>query len=125
MFDTIHHVAIIVSDYEKSKKFYVEQLELPIIRENYRKERNDYKLDLKIGDIELEIFGMEKAPNRVTEPEACGLRHLAFKVDDIDKAVKWLNARGIETEPIRIDEYTQKRMTFFRDPDNLPLELHE
>lgn len=125
MFDSIHHVAIIVSDYEKSKKFYVEQLELPIIRENYRKERNDYKLDLKIGDIELEIFGMEKAPNRVTEPEACGLRHLAFKVDDIDKAVKWLNARGIETEPIRIDEYTQKRMTFFRDPDNLPLELHE
>ena len=125
MFDSIHHVAIIVSDYEKSKKFYVEQLELPIIRENYRKERNDYKLDLKIGDIELEIFGMEKAPNRVTEPEACGLRHLAFKVDDIDKAVEWLNARGIETEPIRIDEYTQKRMTFFRDPDNLPLELHE
>lgn len=125
MFDSIHHVAIIVSDYEKSKKFYVEQLELPIIRENYRKERNDYKLDLKIGDIELEIFGMEKAPNRVTEPEACGLRHLAFKVDDIDKAVKWLNARGIETEPIRIDEYTQKRVTFFRDPDNLPLELHE
>ena len=87
--------------------------------------RSDYKLDLKVGDIELEIFGMEKAPNRVTEPEACGLRHLAFKVDDIDKAVKWLNARGIETEPIRIDEYTQKRMTFFRDPDNLPLELHE
>lgn len=125
MFDTIHHVAIIVSDYEKSKKFYVEQLGLPIIRENYRKERNDYKLDLKIGDIELEIFGMEKAPNRVTEPEACGLRHLAFKVDDIDKAVEWLNARDIETEPIRIDEYTQKRMTFFRDPDNLPLELHE
>ena len=125
MFDSIHHVAIIVSDYEKSKKFYVEQLGLPIIRENYRKERNDYKLDLKIGDIELEIFGMEKAPNRVTEPEACGLRHLAFKVDDIDKAVEWLNARGIETEPIRIDEYTQKRMTFFRDPDNLPLELHE
>ena len=125
MFDSIHHVAIIVSDYEKSKKFYVEQLELPIIRENYRKGRNDYKLDLKIGDIELEIFGMEKAPNRVTEPEACGLRHLAFKVDDIDKAVEWLNARGIETEPIRIDEYTQKRMTFFRDPDNLPLELHE
>ena len=125
MFDSIHHVAIIVSDYEKSKKFYVEQLGLPIIRENYRKERNDYKLDLKIGDIELEIFGMEKAPNRVTEPEACGLRHLAFKVDDIDKAVEWLNARGIETEPIRIDEYTQKRMTFFRDLDNLPLELHE
>lgn len=125
MFNTIHHVAIIVSDYEKSKKFYVEQLGLPIIRENYRKERNDYKLDLKVGNIELEIFGIENAPDRVTEPEACGLRHLAFKVDDIDKAVEWLNSQGIETEPIRIDEYTQKRMTFFRDPDNLPLELHE
>lgn len=125
MFDTIHHVAIIVSDYEKSKKFYVEQLGLPIIRENYRKERNDYKLDLKVGDIELEIFGMEKAPDRVTEPEACGLRHLAFKVENIEKTVKSLNLKGIQTEKIRLDEYTQKRMTFFRDPDGLPIELHE
>ncbi|MEE1009871.1 MAG: VOC family protein [Agathobacter sp.] len=125
MFNLIHHVAIIVSDYEKSKKFYVEQLELPIIRENYRKERNDYKLDLKVGNIELEIFGVEKPPARVTQPEACGLRHLAFKVDDIEEAVKWLNSKGIQTEPIRMDEYTQKRMTFFRDPDNLPLEIHE
>lgn len=125
MFNLIHHVAIIVSDYEKSKKFYVEQLELPIIRENYRKERNDYKLDLKVGNIELEIFGVEKPPARVTQPEACGLRHLAFKVDDIEEAVKWLNSKGIQTEPIRMDEYTQKRMTFFRDPYNLPLEIHE
>lgn len=125
MFETIHHVAIIVSNYENSRKFYVEQLGLPVIRENYRQERNDYKLDLKIGNIELEIFGMERAPDRVTEPEACGLRHLAFKVDDIDAAVKWLNSRGIQTENIRMDEYTHKRMTFFRDPDNLPLELHE
>ena len=125
MFDTIHHVAIIVSDYEKSKKFYVEQLGLPIIRENYRKERNDYKLDLKVGDIELEIFVMEKAPDRVTEPEACGLRHLAFKVENIEKTVKSLNLKGIQTEKIRLDEYTKKRMTFFRDPDGLPIELHE
>lgn len=125
MFDTIHHVAIIVSDYEKSKKFYVEQLGLPIIRENYRKERNDYKLDLKVGDIELEIFGMENAPDRVTEPEACGLRHLAFKVENIEETVKSLNSKGIQTEKIRLDEYTQKRMTFFRDPDGLPIELHE
>lgn len=125
MFNLIHHVAIIVSDYEKSRKFYVEQLELPIIRENYRKERNDYKLDLKVGNIELEIFGVENPPARVTQPEACGLRHLAFKVDDIEEAVKWLNSKGIQTEPIRMDEYTQKRMTFFRDPDNLPLEIHE
>ena len=125
MLNLIHHVAIIVSDYEKSRKFYVEQLGLPIIRENYRKERNDYKLDLKVGNIELEIFGVENPPARVTQPEACGLRHLAFKVDDIEEAVKWLNSKGIETEPIRMDEYTQKRMTFFRDPDNLPLEIHE
>ena len=125
MFDTIHHVAIIVSDYEKSKKFYVEQLGLPIIRENYRKERNDYKLDLKVGDIELEMFGMENSPDRVTEPEACGLRHLAFKVENIEETVKSLNSKGIQTEKIRLDEYTQKRMTFFRDPDGLPIELHE
>ena len=124
MLNLIHHVAIIVSDYEKSRKFYVEQLELPIIRENYRKERDDYKLDLKVGNIELEIFGVENPPARVTQPEACGLRHLAFKVDDIEEAVKWLNSKGIQTEPIRMDEYTQKRMTFFRDPDNLPLEIH-
>jgi len=121
----IHHVAIIVSDYEKSRKFYVEKLELPIIREHYREERNDYKLDLQVGDIELEIFGVKNPPERVTNPEACGLRHLAFKVENIEAAVKWLNAKGIETEPIRWDAYTQKRMTFFRDPDNLPLELHE
>ena len=124
-FNEVHHVAIIVSDYEKSRKFYVEQLELPIIRENYRKERDDYKLDLQVGDIELEIFGVKNPPQRVTNPEACGLRHLAFKVEDIEAAVKWLNDKGIETEPIRMDPYTQKRMTFFRDPDDLPLELHE
>ena len=93
--------------------------------ENYRKERNDYKLDLKVGDIELEIFGMENVPNRVTEPEACGLRHLAFKVENIEETVKSLNLKGVQTEKIRLDEYTQKRMTFFRDPDGLPIELHE
>jgi len=123
--NVVHHVAIIASDYEKTRKFYVEQLEIPIIRENYRKERDDYKLDLKVGDIELEIFGVKNPPKRVTNPEACGLRHLAFKVENIEDAVKWLNDKGIETEPIRFDEYTQKRMTFFRDPDDLPLELHE
>lgn len=123
--NVIHHVAIIVSDYEKSREFYVEKLELPIIRENYREDREDYKLDLQVGDIELEIFGVKNPPQRVTNPEACGLRHLAFKVDDIEEAVKWLNEKGIETEPIRWDSYTQKRMTFFRDPDDLPLELHE
>lgn len=121
----IHHVAIIVSDYEKAKEFYVDKLELPIIRENYRADRDDYKLDLQVGNIELEIFGVKNPPERVTNPEACGLRHLAFTVADIEAAVAWLNAKGIETEEIRWDSYTQKRMTFFRDPDDLPLELHE
>ena len=120
-----HHVAIIVSDYEKSREFYVEKLGLPIIRENYREDRGDYKLDLQVGDIELEIFGVKNPPKRVTNPEACGLRHFAFQVDDIEEAVEWLHNKGIETEPIRMDEFTQKRMTFFRDPDDLPLELHE
>ncbi len=121
----VHHVAIIASDYEKTKKFYVEQLELPIIRETYRESRNDYKLDLQVGNVEVEIFGMTNPPKRVTNPEACGLRHLAFYVHDIEEAVAWLHDKGIETEPIRLDELTGKRMTFFRDPDDLPLELHE
>ena len=124
-FKEIHHVAIIVSDYEKSRRFYVEQLEMPVIRENYRENRGDYKLDLQAGAVELEIFGVKNPPKRVTNPEACGLRHLAFKVEDIEAAVKWLKEKGIETEPIRYDEFTGKRMTFFRDPDDLPLELHE
>lgn len=123
--NTIHHVAIIVSDYEKSRDFYVNKLGLPVIRENYREERGDYKLDLKLGDAELEIFGIAGRPPRPSYPEACGLRHLAFRVDDIDAAIRELNALGIETEPVRMDEFTQKRMTFFHDPDGLPLELHE
>ena len=120
----IHHIAIIVSDYEKSRKFYVEQLELPIIRENYREDRGDWKLDLQVGDIELEIFGVKNPPKRVTNPEACGLRHLAFHVEDVEKAVVWLNEKGIETESIRWDPITGKQMVFFRDPDDLPIEFH-
>lgn len=123
--NSIHHIAIIVSDYQKSREFYVDKLGLTVIRENYRPERKDYKLDLKVGELELEIFGVENPPLRVTNPEARGLRHLAFYVEDIEKAVKWLNSKGIETEPIRVDEFTNKRMTFFRDPDDLPIELHE
>ncbi|WP_252244433.1 MULTISPECIES: VOC family protein [unclassified Clostridium] len=123
--NTIHHVAIIVSDYEKSKDFYVNKLGFNIIRENYRPDRGDYKLDLKFGDCELEIFGMENSPKRVSRPEACGLRHLAFKVECIEEIISELNEKGIETEPIRIDEFTNKKMTFFLDPDGLPLELHE
>ena len=120
----VHHVAIIVSNYEVSRKFYVEQLELPVIRENYRPNRGDWKLDLQAGDIELEIFGVADPPKRVTNPEACGLRHLAFHVEDVEGTAAWLNAKGIPTEPIRTDPYTGKQMTFFRDPDDLPIELH-
>ena len=122
--EKIHHIAIIVSDYEKSRKFYVEQLELPILRENYREDRDDWKLDLQAGDVELEIFGVKNPPKRVTNPEASGLRHLAFHVDNVEKAVAWLNSKGIETEPIRWDPFTGKQMVFFRDPDDLPIELH-
>ena len=121
----IHHIAIIASNYEVSKNFYVNLLGFKIIRENYRKDRNSYKLDLKIGDCEIELFSMNEAPKRLTRPEACGLRHLAFYADNIEDVIIELNSKGIETEPIRIDEYTGKKFTFFNDPDGLPLELHE
>lgn len=121
----IHHVAIIASDYEKSREFYVEILGFEIIRENYRPARNDYKLDLQLSGCELELFGIAGSPNRLSYPEACGLRHLAFQVDDIEEAVRELEAKGVPCEPIRMDEFTGKRMTFFFDPDKLPLELHE
>ena len=123
--NAIHHVAIIVSDYAKARDFYVDKLGFAVVRENYRPARGDWKLDLRLGDCELEIFAEPSPPARVSGPEACGLRHLAFRVADIDEAVAWLNGMGIATEPVRWDEYTQKRMTFFRDPDGLPLELHE
>lgn len=100
-----------------------------IVRENFRKERNDWKLDLRVGDganaIELEIFAEPNPPKRVSRPEACGLRHLAFRVDDVEATVEELAQMGIECEPIRLDSYTKKKMTFFFDPDGLPLELHE
>jgi len=125
MLELIHHVAIIVSDYETSKEFYVNKLGFKVIRENYRKEKDDYKLDLKLGECELEIFGVKTAPARSSYPEACGLRHLAFHIDCIEDTIEKLAAVGIETEPVRIDEFTGKKMTFFHDPDGLPLELHE
>ena len=125
LFNQMHHVAIIVSDYQKAKEFYVEKLGFPVLRENFREERGDWKLDLKFGDGELEIFAIPGAPERPSYPEARGLRHLAFWVENIEEAVRDLEARGIPCEPIRWDPYSQKRMTFFRDPDGLPLELHE
>ena len=125
LFHRMHHVAIIVSDYERAKAFYVEKLGLPILRENYREERGDWKLDLQFGDGELEIFAIPGAPARPDHPEAQVLRHLAFRVDDVEQAVKELEEQGIPCEPIRLDTYTQRRFTFFHDPDGLPLELHE
>ena len=125
MFDTIHHIAIIGSDYDKSKHFYVDLLGFEIIRENYRKERDDYKIDLACGEQEIELFIIKDAPARVNYPEALGLRHLAFKVKSVADTVKELNAKGIATESVRLDDYTGKKMTFFHDPDGLPLEIHE
>lgn len=124
-FSQIHHVAIIASDYETSKHFYTELLGLEIIRENYRAERDSYKLDLKIGDSEIELFSFPNPPKRSSGPEATGLRHLCFYVESVEETVAELNQKGIETEPIRIDEFTGGKFTFFRDPDGLPLELHE
>lgn len=123
--EKIHHIAIIASDYEKSKDFYVNKLGFSVIRENYRAARDDYKLDLKLGESEIELFGIKNAPKRPSYPEACGLRHLAFAVENMEEAIAWLAGMGIETEPVRVDEFTGKKMTFFADPDGLPLELHE
>lgn len=124
-FVNVDHVAIIVSDYARSRAFYVETLGFAVVRENYRPERGDWKLDLRCGDIELEIFSRPEAPVRPSYPEARGLRHLAFRVPDLDAAVEALKARGVACEPVRTDEFTSKRMTFFADPDGLPLEIRE
>lgn len=121
----IHHVAIIASDYNKSKDFYVNLLGLKIIREVYREERDSYKLDLEIGDSQIELFSFKNSPKRPSYPEACGLRHLAFEVENIEKQVEELNKKGIEVEEIRIDEFTGRKFTFFGDPDDLPIELYE
>ena len=121
----LHHVAIICADYRAAKEFYVEKLGLPLVREVYRPERRDYIMTLLVGGVEIELFIVENPPQRITNPEARGLRHLAFHVENIEPAVAWLKEKGIETEPIRVDPFTGGRMTFFRDPDGLPLELHE
>lgn len=122
----IHHIAIIVSDYARSKDFYVNKLGFTVIRESFRPGKNDWKLDLRVNEMtELEIFGVSNPPKRVTRPEAAGLRHLAFYTEDIDKTAAEQKGMGIEVEPIRVDEFTGTRFTFFTDPDGLPLELHE
>jgi len=121
----VHHIAIICSDYAVSKNFYVNKLGLSVMQEVYRKERDSYKLDLALnGHYVIELFSFPNPPARPSRPEACGLRHLAFLVDDIEATIADLNAKGIETEPVRVDEYTGKKFTFFTDPDGLPLELY-
>ncbi|TCD05580.1 VOC family protein [Pedobacter frigidisoli] len=126
MFNRIHHIAIICSDYEKSKDFYVNKLGLTVLSEVYREARKSYKLDLAVNGLyQIELFSFENPPARPSRPEAQGLRHLAFEVDDIAVEIARINAVGITTEPIRVDEFTDKRFTFFSDPDGLPLELYE
>lgn len=122
----VHHIAIICSDYHVSKRFYTEVLGLDIVQEVYRAERCSYKLDLSVGgQYQIELFSFPNPPKRVSRPEAAGLRHLAFEVDDIEVAVLELNRHMVVAEPIRIDEHTGKRFTFFADPDGLPIEFYE
>ena len=120
-----HHIAVISSDWQKAREFYIEKLGFEMYREVYRPEQDDYLRMLRCGDTVLELFIKPDAPRRVTDPEAMGLRHLAFHVEDIDAAVAWLTEKGIETEPIREDTCNGGRFTFFKDPDGLPLEFHE
>lgn len=125
MLDTIHHVAVIASDYERSKRFYAETLGLPVIREVWREARGSWKCDLAIGASQIELFSFPDPPARPSRPEACGLRHLAFSVASLEPVMARLEAAGVAVEPVRIDEHTGKRFTFFADPDGLPLELYE
>lgn len=120
-----HHIAVISSDWEKAREFYIEKLGFILEKEFFRPAQNDYLRMLRQGDTVIELFVRPDAPQRVNNPEALGLRHLAFRVENIEPAVAWLNGMGIETEPIREDPYNGGRFTFFKDPDGLPLELHE
>lgn len=122
----MHHIAIICSDYQKSKAFYTDVLGLTIVREIYREERQSYKLDLALNGIyTIELFSFPNPPQRTSRPEAAGLRHLAFEVNDLDQTVHFLSSKKITAESIRIDETTNKRFTFIADPDNLPIEFYE
>lgn len=124
--NAVHHIAIIVSDYENSKRFYTEVLGLKIIREVFRAERQSYKLDLSLnGNYLIELFSFPNPPKRVSRPEATGLRHLAFEVDNIETTVDFLTSKNAIPEPVRIDEFTGKKFTFINDPDGLPIEFYE
>lgn len=122
----MHHVAIICSDYLRSKHFYVDVLGLKIVSEVYREQRKSYKLDLQVEDrYQIELFSFSNPPARPSCPEACGLRHLAFEVDNVNEVAQTLRDRGVDVEPIRVDEFTGKSFTFFADPDDLPIEIYE
>lgn len=124
--ERLHHIAIICSDYEKSKRFYVEVLGFKIDKETYRRERSSYKLDLSLnGQYLIELFSFPNPPQRPTRPEATGLRHISFGVKDIEQEIEFLHSKNIKTESIRIDESTNRKFTFFTDPDNLPIEIYE
>lgn len=126
MLRQVHHIAIICTDYPKSKHFYTAILGLEIIREVYRAEKQSYKLDLALnGHYIIELFSFPQPPPRPSRPEAAGMRHLAFEVEDMEAEVLRLSEQGIAVEPIRVDEFTGKRFTFFEDPDKLPIELYE
>ncbi|HEX7815098.1 VOC family protein [Dyella sp.] len=126
MLKAIHHVALICSDYERSRDFYSKTLGLRIVREVYRQGRQSWKCDLEVSPgVALELFSFPSPPPRPSRPEAQGLRHLAFAVDSVADAVRELSGRGVTCEPIRVDEYTGRRFTFFADPDDLPIELYE
>lgn len=126
MLKTVHHVAVICSDYARSKAFYTEVLGLRVVAETYREARDSWKLDLALEDgTQIELFSFPAAPERPSHPEAQGLRHLAFAVEDVAATVVWLRARGVVVEPVRLDELTERRFTFFADPDGLPLEIYE
>ena len=122
----IHHVAIICSDYQRSKRFYTEVLGLEVLQEVYRRERDSYKLDLGLNGIYvIELFSFPNPPARVSRPEASGLRHLAFAVPSLKETLDWLISKQVSFEPLRTDEYTGKKFTFINDPDHLPIELYE
>lgn len=122
----VHHIAIICSDYQRSKHFYSEILGFKIVREVFRAERKSYKLDLEVaGQYQIELFSFPEPPERPSRPEATGLRHIAFEVDNIEEAIFHIKEYGVEVEPVRIDEFTNKKFTFFADPDGLPIEFYE
>lgn len=125
MLNRFHHIAILCGDYAASKSFYADRLGFEVIAENWREQSRSWKCDLRRGDMQIELFHFPASPPRPSRPEALGLRHLAFSVENVGETVSWLRDRGIETEPVRTDPYTGSAFTFFADPDGLPIEIYE